>query len=302
MELGLKVAKELPSDSMDRLWYDSSFYRYRGDEFRQQQDHERASEAYRQSIKLKEEYLTKFSGDGPRAKDRVEVAQTLLLNAHVSLGGTYVAMGKLNQAFETYQTGLVKAKEWKVEFPQSPLFLGVGDIRFRRNDFDGARDEFHRALELARRHQRPDRISNAARRIGDVLRATGKSTEAVTFYREAIEQVESVRSLMASQSNRRSYFGGSLQAYWGMIASQWETGAHARAFDYGERARSRSFLDMLGSKVRLSNRKSGLIDEEIALVERRTNSPIDALAEGARGRIDLQARLEAIWRSATVRC
>ena len=40
------------------------------------------------------------------------------------------------------------------------------------------------------------------------------------------------------------------------------------AFNYSERARSRAFLDVLGTKVQLARVKSGLLDEERALQER----------------------------------
>ena len=282
LEFGFRVAKEMPPDSLDRIWWESSLYHIQGTLFRRQGNYESAAVAYRYAIKSREEYLTKFTGDGPQARDRVEVARTLMLNSYFGLGGAYIATGKPELALESYQRGLAAAEEWALDHPKVNLLIGVGKVLFDRHDFAGALDSLHKALDLARLQQTPERVSNAARGIGDVLRETGKPTEAVSFYREAIEQVESVRALMASQSNRQSYFGGSLQAYWGMIASQWETGAHARAFDYGERARSRSFLDLLGSKVRLVNRKSGLSEEEVALAEIRIIGPINLSAEATR--------------------
>ncbi len=53
-----------------------------------------------------------------------------------------------------------------------------------------------------------------------------------------------------------------------MVTGLLDLGRVEAAFNYGERARSRGFLDVLGSKVRLSRLQSGLIEEEGALQER----------------------------------
>src|SRR5262245_8612577 len=46
------------------------------------------------------------------------------------------------------------------------------------------------------------------------------------------------------------------------------SGRTAESFNYNERARSRAFLDVLGTKVQLANVTSGLLHEEMALQER----------------------------------
>jgi len=108
-------------------------------------------------------------------------------------------------------------------------------------------------------------ISNAARSIAHTLQRTGNAAEAIGFYQEAIRQAETVRSLLASQSNRQSYFGGRLGAYEGIVGALSTTGAYERAFDYNERARSRGLLDMLGTKVRLARQTSDITERQLAL-------------------------------------
>ena len=211
-ELGFKILDEVPANSIDRIWWSSSFLRYRADDFRQQQDYEKAAEAYLQSISLKEDYLKKFSGDGDRAANRIEVARSLQLNAYSSLAGTYLIIGKLDLAFETYERGLAMTQEWGLEYPRINFYLGLGNVLRRRVQLAGALDNYQMALELARRQQRPEMIASAARHIGDILRSSGKAAEALVFYGEAVQQIESVRSLLATQNNRESYFGDSLEA------------------------------------------------------------------------------------------
>jgi len=61
-----------------------------------------------------------------------------------------------------------------------------------------------------------------------------------------IQQTEATRSLLQSQEYRQSFFEGGLGAYTNLIAGLLETGKPEDAFNYGERARSRTFLDVLG--------------------------------------------------------
>ena len=53
-----------------------------------------------------------------------------------------------------------------------------------------------------------------------------------------------------------------------MIQDLLASGRTEEAFNYSERARSRAFLDVLGTKVQLANVKSSLLHEEMALQER----------------------------------
>ena len=254
--VALELSKEWPENSLNWMWWHGVFYLHRGQDFRRLREFEKAIEDFERVIQLKNEFLRAISSGARLDEDRKEHARTNMLFAYGGLGDTYLSAEKYDQALDAYQRGLDVAKEWRVEFHQSRFYIGAGTILHRRKDFTGALENFHNALTLAQRQQRPDVISNAARRIGDVLRDTGKRPEAIVFYRQAIEEIESMRALLASNQNRQSYFGGWLGAYQGMTEMLWQTGAYEQAFHYGERVRSRGFLDMLGSKVRLARLKN----------------------------------------------
>jgi tetratricopeptide (TPR) repeat protein len=121
-------------------------------------------------------------------------------------------------------------------------------------------------------------IAAAARvGIGDVLRATGRSAEAVLYYQAAIQRTESTRSQLQSQEFRESFFEGGLVAYASMIDALLSIANFDGAFNYSERARSRSFLDILGNKVQLA-RSGTLMEQERALQARI--SVLRAMREG----------------------
>jgi CHAT domain-containing protein len=255
-EFGFKIAQEWPANSLDWIWWHGVFYLYRAQEFRRRQQFNKTVEAYEQSIRLHSEFVKTIPGTGREIEDRKDLARNNMLSGYGGRGEAYLSMGKNDEAWDAFQRGLEATEEWKLEFYQSRFYVGLGDVLRRRNDFIGSMDRFHTALELGRRQQRPDVIGIAAGRIGDVLRDTGKKTEAIVFYREAIQQIESIRSLLGTENTRQAYFGGWLGAYWGVTQSLWDTGAHDEAFHFGERVRSRALLDMLGTKIELTRIKN----------------------------------------------
>jgi CHAT domain-containing protein len=144
----------------------------------------------------------------------------------------------------------------------------MGEIHFQQKDFPEALENFQKVLALGESRQMAVIIRRATSRIGDILRETGKPAEAVLYYQRAIEQIESTRGLLESEEYRQSYFEGEVNVYEPMIRSLVASGRAEEAFNYSERARSRAFLDVLGTKVQLANVKSGLMQEELALQER----------------------------------
>ena len=143
----------------------------------------------------------------------------------------------------------------------------MGEIYFRQNQFPNALESFNKALVLAESQGDANRITSTSTRIADLLRVSGQPAEAIAFYHKAIQQTESARALLQSEDYRQSYFEGGLGAYVSMIETLLAASKPGEAFNYNERARSRLFLDVLGSKVRLSRTKGNLQEEEKSLSE-----------------------------------
>ena len=267
IELGLKIAQEFSPGSIDRVYWEAVFYAARSSDFRALREYQKAIEDAQRSISLYEDFLSTMPDSGRRSQSRRETAITHMALLYGRLGRTYLAMGKTEDALKQYQRGLEFAERGNLKFSQGYLFQGLGDVYDRRNEYPKALDHFKKALELAQQQQRPDDLSDAARRMGDIYRKMGKASEAIVSYGVAIEEIESIRSLLSSQRNRQSYFSGGLAAYGSLIEALWDRRAYGKAFHYSERVRSRTFLDMLGTKVGLSPVDSALAGEERALAE-----------------------------------
>src|SRR5262249_19154169 len=217
-----------------------------------------------------------------------------LLGRLIRLGNAYRSAGRLQESAEQYQLAFDYIKEWGLKCPwEADLYGSMGEVYFEQNNFPRALENFQKVLSLGESRQISGDVRRATGRIGDILRRTGKPTEAVPYYQRAIQQIESTRSLLESEEYRQSFFEGELRPYAGMMRALLSEGKQEEAFNYSERARSRGFLDVLGSKVQLSRAKSELLDEERELQERiaAIKSRLSGEAEGETERSGLRKQL-----------
>jgi CHAT domain-containing protein len=244
-------------------WWVSSLYSQLGRDLIRRGEYGEAVEALSQSL-----YLAEASLRGARRSNEVLTQRTGVVMKLTSLGNAYRRTGQLHQALEQYERAFSSIREWELKYPyERNLYEAMGELYLQQNNFPQAFESFKKALSIAESQQTPAGISSASRYIGDVMWRTGKPAEAVPYYQKAIQQIESTRSLLESEEYRQSFFEGELRPYASMMRVLLSAGNQEEAFNYSERARSRGFLDVLGSKVRLSRAKSGLLEEERALQE-----------------------------------
>jgi len=258
---GLAIAQK-----SNASWWMSTFYSHLGEDFIRRGEYGEAVEAFSQSVHLAEATL---SVAWRRSRNELLTERTGVVIKLTGLGNAYFRAGQLDQAREQYDRAFRSIRDWELKYPhEGRLYEAVGDLYLRQNNFLQALESFKKALSIAESQQTPGEISSASRNIGDVLWQTGKSAEAITHYQRAIQQIESVRSVLQVEEFRQSYFEGQLRAYVRMMDALLSAGKAEEAFEYSERARSRAFLDVLGIKAHLSRVKGGLLEEERTLQER----------------------------------
>ena len=137
----------------------------------------------------------------------------------------------------------------------------------KQRDFGRALDSLFAALKASMAFERDDSIYEANNELGNLFLEMNRAADAKFHFRKAIEQIESMRSLLWLPEYRRSYFEKSFNAYEKMIRVGLTEGQAGEAFGFSERARSRVFLDLLGTKVQLSPSSSSFLQEEKELQE-----------------------------------
>jgi len=265
IERGIAVVKTLPPNIDPRSFWEGTLYAYLGTDLLRRREYEKAIDLLSLSVYLQQRHMASDRGNPAW----LNVRRGDLVGRLILLGNAYQRAGRLEESAEQYQRAAEYIKEWGVKYPwEADLYGSMGDVHFAQKNFPQALQNFQKVLALGERRQMAGIIAWAPRRIGDILRETGEPAEAIPYYQRAIEHSESTRGLLESEKYRQSYFEGGVGVYARMIQELVASGRTEEAFNYSERARSRAFLDVLGTKVQLANVKSGLAQEELALQER----------------------------------
>jgi CHAT domain-containing protein len=265
IEKGVTVVKGLPPNIDPRAFWEGQWYWQLGNEFVRRREYEKAIDVLSLSVYLQQSLLATVW----RSPVWLNMNRGNLVQRLTSLGNAYRRAGRLEESVEHYQRAFDHIREWRLEYPwEAELYGNMGEVHFEQQNFPQALENFQKVLALGESRQTAGEVRWATSRIADILRQTGKPAEAVPYYQRAIRQIESTRALLESEEYRQSYFEGGVNVYERLIRDLVASGRTEEAFNYSERARSRAFLDVLGTKVQLANVQSGLLHEEMALQER----------------------------------
>ncbi len=261
------VVKQIPPNTYLRVLWEANLYQKLGSDLLRRREYQRAVDALSQSVDLTRERLSRLYGMRA-SQSAIEDAKTTTIERLKLLGDAYRQAGKFTEAVEQYGRAVSSIKEWGLRYPyENSLYEGMGEVFIEQKNFPLALESFRKALAISESQRQPARISNANRRIGYIYLQTQRPTEAAPYYQKAIEQIESTRSLLESVDDRQSFFEGAAGAYINVIGALLQSGKQDEAFNYSERARARTFLDVLGSKVQLA-RSGTLMEHELALQAR----------------------------------
>src|SRR5215813_6510275 len=264
---GLTLLRENPAgDKITRLAVESGLYVTLGNDFLRRREYEKAIDNLERAVYLQRAHFASRSGLSRILAENSEIALTSRL---INLARAYTLAGRFDDALESYSEASKHISYGGTRvIEERAVYSGLAQTYMQQRQFSLAIDNFQKALALAEKQQESEGITSASLGLAAVLRQTGKAAEAIPYYEKAIQQTESTRSFLQSENYRQSFFEGSLSAYSGMIKSLSESGKPDEAFSFSERARSRAFLDLLGSKAQLSRVKGGLLGEERTLQER----------------------------------
>ncbi len=265
---GFEVVTELPPNTNPRISWEGALYYKLGLDLMRQREYDKAIDAISRSVNLHENYLADLRSWRTPNLTLLRTETSTLLVRLTDLGAAYRQAGKLDQALEQYERAFNVINEQGLDYAfQGRLYEDVGEIQRQQKKFSQALENFKKALALAEKQGTPGGLRSASVAIGNVLRQTGKAREAIPYYQTAIQQVESLRSRLESEEYRQSFFEGAIGPYINIMLALIATKNPAEAFNYNERARSRAFLDVLGSKVQLA-RGGALLEEERSLQAR----------------------------------
>jgi CHAT domain-containing protein len=270
-EKGLELTKGIAAERQNRS-FRSLFLRELGLYYTRQREYRTAIRLLTDSLHLLEENLANLKQLNPKRLLKVPNAipntQHHILYCLYFLGNAHRQAGNVAEAMKAYEKGIEAVREFRIKSDaEVSLHYGLGRLYAGQKEFPRALENLKKALEMSEGMGLSTYTYSASSQLGDVYLQSQNPTEAIGFYKKAIESIESTRSLLESEEFRSTYFEDKRATYAGLILAYLRTKNAAEAFNYSERARSRAFLDILGSKVQLA-RGGTLLEHERALQAR----------------------------------
>lgn len=266
LQKGIEIAKQVPPGPFKEA-LEANLYRELGTGFMREGDAQKAVEYLSYSLQAQESRLTFFTTARRAKPQAIENAQQRVVGTLERLGTAHQRAGNAAEAIKSFERGINIIKESGLKSPsESNLYQGLGHLYLNQKDYPRALENLQKALELAERAGQVPPIQRASSDIGNVFLQTQRPAEAIPYFKKAIDTIESTRSLLESEELRSSFFEDKGQIYGGIILAHLAANNVEEAFNYNERARSRAFLDILGSRVQLA--RGGLLNEERALQAR----------------------------------
>lgn len=196
-------------------------------------------------------------GDYVTSLEYFEQAKTIdvSLNSRWGLGYDYrnigMALLKLDRLQEAL-TNLEQAAQTSAEIKNAinwvKALLELGNVHRKLKQLDKAVEYYQQAYDLSKKYGIKEVLWRAAAGQAGVLREGGKAEDAFRWYDDAVNVVEGMRAALKIDELRNSFQANKQDLYRETITLLVEMGRTDDAFNYLERSRSRSFIDLLGNQ------------------------------------------------------
>lgn len=194
-----------------------------------------------------------------------------------ALGLVYGCLGEWNQALASHQRDLEICRSNDDRYGAGVAFLNLGEVYHQRGveNWPQALAAYQHALGIVREFQNHYLETDVLANLGFLHQDMGEHAVGLEYYDQAIAIIEALRAGVSSEQARAGFFATTTDTYANAVLLALNIGRTAQAFDYVERARSRSFLDIL--TLRSPNLAGTLEATTLTLAQAQAHLPDDAL-------------------------
>jgi len=164
-------------------------------------------------------------------------------------------------------------------FPTADAYLNLGNTYGIEKKSDSAVIAFRRAEKIYRENGYKVHQALCLGNIGILLQEMNEAKSAAEALKEGIRIIEELRGNLTSIEVRSSFISNKFYLYENLIDILVSQNAFEEAFEYVERAKARSFLDMLGNKSIGEEKKHSPEASALIAEERQLHTHISRLVE-----------------------
>jgi CHAT domain-containing protein/tetratricopeptide (TPR) repeat protein/Tol biopolymer transport system component len=210
-----------------------------------------------------------------------------------NMGLSIILKGDYNRARDLLTEALKTSEALNLTYNTAYCYFGLGDVALREKKWPEAEKHFKKALALSISGYMQDFTWRAHGGVAQALLGQGKTKEAESSLTAAVTLVESLRAGLKSEESRNAFQSdaGVQEVYEAYAVTLMRLKKVEEAWRVSERARSRAFIDSLGTqKLRFAKQDSNALLEE----EKEKRSAV----EGAERRLGQATAAEKAARTA----
>jgi CHAT domain-containing protein/tetratricopeptide (TPR) repeat protein len=167
---------------------------------------------------------------------------------HRNMGMSLMRMGRLDEAAVNFNQAMGFSGEIGDKTNQTKIMLELGHLALERKQWQESVPLFEQAYSLSSAINVKEVSWRALRGKGFALDQLKKSGEAVNAYKEAVKIVDAMRAAIKVEEFQNGFLTDKQDVYKELILLLLNMGKIEESFQYAERAKSRSFIDLLGNQ------------------------------------------------------
>jgi CHAT domain-containing protein len=173
---------------------------------------------------------------------------------HRNMGMSLMRMGKLDDAAGHFNQAMSFSSEIGDRTNVVKIMLELGHLALERKQWQEAVPLFEKAYALSSEINVKEVSWRALRGQGFALIQLKNNAAAVKVYKEAVKIVDAMRAAIKVEEFQNGFLTDKQDVYKELILLLLDMGNVEDSFQYAERAKSRSFIDLLGNqKISLKN-------------------------------------------------
>ena len=173
---------------------------------------------------------------------------------HRNMGMSYLRLGKLDLASKHIELAIQLSESIGNQTNLVKALLERSNLSLQHAEWETAVMQFQKTAELAQRLNIPEVLWRALRGEAFCLVQMKKSMQAVEIYKKAVATVDQMRAEIKVEEFQNGFLTDKQEVYQELVLLLLDLGKVAESFDYAERSKSRSFIDLLGNqKINLKN-------------------------------------------------
>lgn len=212
-----------------------------------------------------------------------------------NIGNAYFNLGQYQKSLSYYQKSMDSAKKIGDAKGEGDSSLKIGNVYYSLEQYQKALLSYQESLGITRKIGDVRGEGMALNNMGVALLSDGKPAKAEIQLESAIEVWESIRGQVKTGRERTGFQSTLPDVYANLAAARLSQGDQLGAFEALERGRSKSFLDLLGTRgvgkrrskektahiATIETQLSGLLEKHVKLASApmgaKTRSALEAL-------------------------